>query len=87
VDKDDINTFVADDIGCVDARLKQEWILEAAGYHIAYAKGMSGYVQSATECTKQWCNNEVPHKDRDCVIVFDYAQNKPMLHYGDEQPR
>jgi hypothetical protein len=38
VDKDEINTFVADDVGCVDSCLEQERILEAAGFHIAQAK-------------------------------------------------
>jgi hypothetical protein len=28
----------------------------------------------------------VPHKDRDYVLVCDYAQNMPLPHYGGEQP-
>jgi hypothetical protein len=39
-DKDDIKTFVADDVGCVDLCLDQEQIIEAAGFHISQAKGM-----------------------------------------------
>jgi hypothetical protein len=53
VDKDDIKTFVADDVGCVDSCLEQERILEAAGFNIAQAKGMRGYVQAETERAKQ----------------------------------
>jgi hypothetical protein len=86
VDKDDIKTFVSDDVGCVDSCLEQERILEAAGFHIAQAKGMRGYVQAATERAKQCRDNEVPHKDRDYVLVCDYAQNMPLPHYGGEQP-
>jgi hypothetical protein len=86
VDKDDIKTFVSDDVGCVDSCLEQERILEADGFHIAQAKGMRGYVQAATECAKQCRDNEVPHKDRGYVLVCDYAQNMPLPHYGGEQP-
>jgi hypothetical protein len=47
-DKDGMKTFVVDDVGCADSCLEQEWILEAAGFYIAQAKGMHGYVQAAT---------------------------------------
>jgi hypothetical protein len=47
---------------------------------------MRGYVQAATERAKQCRNNEVPHKDREYVIVCDYAQNIPLSHYGGEKP-
>jgi hypothetical protein len=82
----DINTFVADNIGCVDACLEQERILEAAGCHVAQSKGMRHCIQLATECAKQCCNNEVPHKDCDYMIICDYVQNMPLSNDGGEQP-
>jgi hypothetical protein len=80
-DNDDIKTFVADDVGCFDSYLKQELILEAAGFHIAQAKVMRGYIQSATECTQQCRENKVPHNDRNYVLVCKYAQNILLPHY------
>jgi hypothetical protein len=68
-DKDDINTFATDYVGCVDLCLEQERILEADGFRIAQAKGMRDYVQAATERAKQCHDNKVPHKDRDYVLV------------------
>jgi hypothetical protein len=47
---------------------------------------MHGYVQAATERAKQCRDNEVPHKDRDYVLVCDYAQNMPLPHNSGEQP-
>jgi hypothetical protein len=85
-DKDDIKNFVDDDVVCVDSCLEQEQILEAAGFHIAQAKEILGSVQSATERAKQCRDNEVPHKNRDYVLVCDYAQNMLLPHYGGEQP-
>jgi hypothetical protein len=45
---DNIKTFVADDIWCVDACLKKERILEATGFHAAHAKWMRHCIQLAT---------------------------------------
>jgi hypothetical protein len=47
---------------------------------------MRGYVQAATERAKQCRENEVPHKERDYVLVCDYAQNMLLPYYGGEQP-
>jgi hypothetical protein len=77
-DKDGIKNFVADDVGCVDLCLEQGRILEAAGLHISQAQLMRCYIQAATERIKQCRKNEVPHKDRDYVIVCNYAQNMPL---------
>jgi hypothetical protein len=49
---DDITTFVADDMGCVDACLEKERILEAAGFHVCQAEWMRHYIQHAMQCTK-----------------------------------
>jgi hypothetical protein len=37
-DKDQIKTFFADAVGCVDSCLEQERIIEAVGFNIAQAK-------------------------------------------------
>jgi hypothetical protein len=79
VDKDDIKTFVSDGVGCVDSCLEQEQILEAAGFHIAQAKEVRGYVQAATERAKQCRDNEVPYKDRDYVLACDYEHAAATL--------
>jgi hypothetical protein len=84
-DKDDIKTFVADDVGCVDFCLEQERIIEAARFNISQAKGMCGYVQASTECAKQCRENEVPYKDHYYVLVCVYAQNMTLSHYGGDQ--
>jgi hypothetical protein len=84
-DKDDINTFVDDYIGCADVCLDQEWILEANGFHVVKAKIMHDYIQAATECAKQCRDNEVPHKDRAYMVVYEYTQNMPLSYYSGEQ--
>jgi hypothetical protein len=66
--------------------IEQETILEAAGNHVRQAKGMRHFVQHATESAVRCRNEEVPHADREYVIVCDYAQNMPLPHYGGEQP-
>jgi hypothetical protein len=85
-DKDDIKTFVADDVVCVDSCIEQERILEANGFHISQAKGMRDYVQAETERAKQCRDTEVPHKELDYVLLCNYVQNMPLPHYGGEQP-
>jgi hypothetical protein len=78
---DDIaKSFLTED--CLD----QERILEAAGHHVLQAKGMRYYIQKATEAAVLCRSLEVVHKDREYVIVCDYAQNMPLPHYGGEQP-
>jgi hypothetical protein len=65
--------------------LEQERILEAAGNHVHQAKGMRHYVQERTVIATQCRNEEVPHHEREYVIVYDYAPNLPLPHYGGEQ--
>jgi hypothetical protein len=84
--KDDI---IVDDLSnsfltayCID----QERILEAAGNHVVQENGVRHYVQEATEADIMCLSFEVLHKDRECVIVCDYAHNMPLPHYGDEGP-
>jgi hypothetical protein len=66
--------------------LEQERILEAAGNHVHQAKGMRHYVQERTAISTQCRNEEVPHHEREYVIVCDYSQNLPLQHYRGEQP-
>jgi hypothetical protein len=66
--------------------LEQERILKAAGNHFHQAKGMRKYVQERTAIATQYRNEEVSHHERECVIMWDYAQNLPLPHYGGEQP-
>jgi hypothetical protein len=78
---DDIEkSFLTED--CLD----QERILEAAGQHVLQAKRMRYYIQKATEAAILCCSLEAVHKDREYVIMCDYAQNMPLPHYGGEQP-
>jgi hypothetical protein len=65
--------------------LEQEKILEASGFHVMQAKGMRGCVQKQTEAAIQCRSSEVPHAERDYVIVRGYAQNLPLPHYGGNQ--
>jgi hypothetical protein len=66
--------------------LEQERILEAAGNHAHQAKGMRHYIQERTAIAIKRRNEEVPHHEREYVIVCDYAQNLPLPHCGGEQP-
>jgi hypothetical protein len=66
--------------------LEQERIIEATGFHISHAKGIRGFIQAAPAHANQCHNNEVLHKDRNYILVCDYAQNMPLPHYGDEKP-
>jgi hypothetical protein len=59
------NSFLDDD--CIE----QETILEAAGNHVCQAKGMRHFVQHTTESAVHYRNEEVPHADREYVIVCD----------------
>jgi hypothetical protein len=78
---DDIaKSFLTED--CLD----QERILEAAGHHVFQAKGVRYYIQKATEAAILCRSLEVVHKDREYVIVCDYAHNMPLPYYGGEQP-
>jgi hypothetical protein len=52
---------------------------------VLQAKGMIYYIQKATEATILCRPFGVVHKDRDYVIMCDYAQHMPLLHYGGEQ--
>jgi hypothetical protein len=47
---------------------------------------MRGYVQKQTEAAIQCRSSEVPHDEREYVIIGDYAQNLPFPQYGGEQP-
>jgi hypothetical protein len=69
-----------------DDCIKQETILEAAGYHVMQAKVMRAYVQGAIAAACKCRDDEVPHAQREYTIVCDYAQNLNMPHYGGEQP-
>jgi hypothetical protein len=51
--------------------LEQERILEEAGYHVKQSKGMRGYVQQQTAARIECRTSEVPHQDREYVIVCD----------------
>jgi hypothetical protein len=73
-------SFLGDD--CIE----QEKILEAAGNHVRQAKGMRHFVQHANESADHCHCDEVPHADREYVIVCDYVHNMPLPHYGGEQP-
>jgi hypothetical protein len=73
-------SFLGDD--CIE----QENILEAAGNHVRQAKGIRHFVQHATEYVVHCRCEEVPHADREYVIVCDYAQNTRLPHCGGEQP-
>jgi hypothetical protein len=73
-------SFLGDD--CIE----QEKILEATVNHVLQANGMRHFVQHATESKVHCRCEEVPHKDREYVIVCDYVQNMPLPHYGGEQP-
>jgi hypothetical protein len=66
--------------------LDQERILEAVGHHVLQAKGVRYYIQKATKAAIMCRSLEVVHKDREYVIVCDYAHNMPLPHYGGEQP-
>jgi hypothetical protein len=50
------------------------------------AKFMHHYIQMATASANKCRDNKVNHKNRDYLIVCDYAQNMPMPHSGGEQP-
>jgi hypothetical protein len=66
--------------------LDQEKILEAAGFHLMQEKGLCEYVHKQIEAAIQCSSSEVPHAEREYVIVCGYAQNLPLPHYGGEQP-
>jgi hypothetical protein len=70
------NSFLGDD--CIE----QEKIMEAAVNHVRQAKGMRHFLQHATESAVHCCCEEVPHADREYIIVCDYAQNMKLPHYG-----
>jgi hypothetical protein len=72
--------FLTED--CID----QERILEASGKHVLQAKDMSNYIKKVTEAAILCRSLEVIHKDREYVLVCDYAQNMPLPYYGRGQP-
>jgi hypothetical protein len=66
--------------------VRQEAILEAAGFHVTLARAMRAIVQ-------RWTTEEIEsvialkrHNARNRVLVCDFAQNINFPHYGGEHP-
>jgi hypothetical protein len=66
--------------------IRQEAVIEAAGFHVTQSRAMRGMVQYRTQEAIESLIALKRHDTRDRVLVFDYAQNVNYPHYGGEQP-
>jgi hypothetical protein len=64
--------------------IRQEAVLEAAGFHVTQSRALRGMVQYRTQAAIESLIALKMHDTRDRVLVCDYAQN--VNYYGGEQP-
>ena len=64
-----------------------EEIIKAAAIHVTRAINMRGFIKKRMmEAKADAIDNTIDHKDRQYVLVIDFAQNMGLPHFGAEQP-
>jgi hypothetical protein len=66
--------------------IRQEAVLEAAGFHVTQSRAMRGMLQYRTREAIESLIALKRHDTRYRVLVCDYAQHVNYPHYGGEQP-